>query len=196
MAKKKRANPEINSSSMADIAFLLLIFFLVTTTIANDRGILMQLPPKPDDIEDVEIKLKEHNLFKVYVNSADRLLVEGEPLQDIKEIRDMVKEHVLNNGRNEKMSDSPKDAVVSFKTDRGTSYEMYIGVLNELQGAYYEMYGERVGMSAAEWRTLTNELDDPENKKLYDKGRGKGADGKVTFPMNISIAEPSKIGGN
>ena len=57
------------------------------------------------------------------------------------------------------------------------------------------MYGERVGLTAKEWRTLTNELDDPENKKLYDKGRGK-IDGKVTFPMNISIAEPSKIGGN
>ncbi|MDH5367166.1 MAG: biopolymer transporter ExbD [Cyclobacteriaceae bacterium] len=196
MAKKKRANPEINSSSMADIAFLLLIFFLVTTTIANDRGILMQLPPKPDDIEDIDVKIKEHNLFKVYVNSADRLLVEGEPLKDIELIRDMVKEHVLNNGVNPEMSDSPKDAIVSFKTDRGTSYEMYIGVLNELQGAYYEMYGERVGKTATEWRTLTNELDDPENKKLYDKGRGKDKDGKVTFPMNISIAEPSKIGGN
>lgn len=196
MARKKRANPEINSSSMADIAFLLLIFFLVTTTIANDRGILMQLPPKPDDIEDIEIKLREHNLFKVYVNSADRLLVEGEPLSDVKAIRDMVKEHVLNNGKNPKMSDSPKDAVVSFKTDRGTSYEMYIGVLNELQGAYYEMYGERVGLTAAEWRTLTNELSDPENKKIYNRGRGKGADGKTMFPMNISIAEPSKIGGN
>ena len=196
MAKKKRANPEINSSSMADIAFLLLIFFLVTTTIANDRGILMQLPPKPDDMEDIEIKLKEHNLFKVYINSADRLLVEGEPLSDIYLIRDMVKEHVLNNGRDPEKSDSPKEAVVSFKTDRGTSYEMYIGVLNELQGAYYEMYGERVGKSAEEWRTLTNELDDPENKKLYDKGRDVTVEGKVMFPMNISIAEPSKIGGN
>jgi len=196
MAKKKRANPEINSSSMADIAFLLLIFFLVTTTIANDRGILMQLPPKPDDMEDIEIKLKEHNLFKVYINSADRLLVEGEPLSDIYLIRDMVKEHVLNNRRDPEKSDSPKEAVVSFKTDRGTSYEMYIGVLNELQGAYYEMYGERVGKSAEEWRTLTNELDDPENKKLYDKGRDVTVEGKVMFPMNISIAEPSKIGGN
>lgn len=194
MAKKKRANPEINSSSMADIAFLLLIFFLVTTTIANDRGILMQLPPKPDDIIDIDVKIKEHNLFKVYVNSADRLLVEGEPLRDIELIRDMVKEHVLNNGNNPKMSDNPKAAIVSFKTDRGTSYEMYIGVLNELQGAYYEMYGERVGLTATEWRTLTNELADPENKKLYDKGRGR-KDGVVTFPMNISIAEPSKIGG-
>ena len=194
MAKKKRDAPEINSSSMADIAFLLLIFFLVTTTIANDKGILMQLPPKPDDLQDVEIKLKERNLFKVYVNSADRLLVEGEPLDDPLLIREKVKEHVLNNGRDPEKSDTPKDAVVSFKTDRGTSYEMYITVLNELQGAYYEMYAERVGITAEKWRELTNELDDPENKKLYDKGRGKTADGKLEFPMNISIAEPTKIG--
>ena len=194
MARKKRGNPEINSSSMADIAFLLLIFFLVTTTIANDKGILMQLPPKPDDLEDIEIKLKEHNLFKVYVNSADRLLVEGEPMQNVEELRDKVKEHVLNNGVNPELSDTPKAAVISFKTDRGTSYEMYIGVLNELQGAYYEMYAERVGITATAWRELTNELDDPENRKLYDKGRGKTREG-IDFPMNISIAEPTKIGG-
>jgi len=195
MAKKKRANPEINSSSMADIAFLLLIFFLVTTTIANDKGILMQLPPKPDDMEDIDIKIKEHNLFKVYVNSADRLLVEGEPMSDVSGISDMVKEHVLNNGRNPEMSDSPKAAIVSFKTDRGTSYEMYILVLNELNAAYTEMYAARAGVTPAQWRELANDTKDPENKKKYDLGRGF-KDGVLTFPKNISIAEPSKIGGN
>jgi len=193
MAKKKRANPEINSSSMADIAFLLLIFFLVTTTIANDKGILMQLPPKPDDIEDIDVKIKEHNLFKVYVNSADRLLVEGEPLSDVAGISDMVKKFVMNNGNDPEMSDNPKDAIVSFKTDRGTSYEMFILVLNELNQAYNELYGERVGLTAKEFRDLDNK--DPEQKKLYDKGRGV-VDGEVTIPRNISIAEPSKIGGN
>ena len=196
MAKKKRANPEINSSSMADIAFLLLIFFLVTTTIANDRGIFMQLPPKPDDMEDIEIKLKDHNLFKVYINSADRLLVEGEPLEDIELIRDMVKEHVLNYGKDPDMSDSPKDAVVSFKSDRGTSYEKFLAVLNELQAGYNEIYAERAGVTTKRWRALTNELDDPENRKLYDTGRDVGPDGKARIPRQISIAEPSKIGGN
>ncbi len=196
MAKKKRAKPEINSSSMADIAFLLLIFFLVTTTIANDKGILMQLPPKPDDMEDIDIKIKEHNLFKVYVNSADRLLVEGEPMSEVTEISDMVKEHVMNNGRNPEMSDNPKDAIVSFKTDRGTSYEMYILVLNELNQAYTEMYADRAGVTPQQWRDLSSDTRDPENKKLYNIGRGLGDDGKVKFPKNISIAEPSKIGGN
>ena len=194
MARKKRGNPEINSSSMADIAFLLLIFFLVTTTIANDKGILMQLPPKPDDLEDIDIKIKEHNLFKVYVNSADRLLVEGEPMFDVAPIREMVKEHVLNNGRNPEMSDSPKKAIVSFKTDRGTSYEMYIRVLNELNAAYIEMYATRAGITSKEWRELDNK--NPEHKKLYNIGRGLDQEGVVTFPKNISIAEPSKIGGN
>ena len=194
MAKKKRANPEINSSSMADIAFLLLIFFLVTTTIANDKGILMQLPPKPDDIEDIEIKIKEHNLFKVYVNSADRLLVEGEPVSNVTEIRGMAKEHILNNGKNPEMSDNPKDAIVSFKTDRGTSYEMYILVLNELNAAYNEIYAARAGITTVEWRGL--DTKDPESRKLYDIGRGVDATGGITIPRNISIAEPSKIGGN
>lgn len=196
MAKRKRAKPEINSSSMADIAFLLLIFFLVTTTIANDKGILMQLPPKPDQIEDIKVKIKDHNLFKVYVNSADRLLVEGEPMSDVRGISDMVKEFVMNNGRNPKMSDNPKAAIISFKTDRGTSYEMYILVLNELNQAYTEMYAARAGVTPVQWRILASKTRDPENKKLYNIGRGVGEDGKPRFPKNISIAEPSKIGGN
>jgi len=196
MARKKRGNPEINSSSMADIAFLLLIFFLVTTTIANDKGILMQLPPKPEENPPEDIKIKEHNLFKVYVNSADRLLVEGEPLTDVYKIREMVKEHVLNNGRNPEMSDTPKDAIVSFKTDRGTSYEMYIIVLNELEAAYTEIYAQRAGVTPAKWKEIASDTKDPENKKIYNIGRGLGADGVLRYPKNISIAEPTKIGGN
>ena len=86
MARSKRGKTDINSSSMADIAFLLLIFFLVTTTIANDRGLSMQLPPKPDQNQDI-IKIPERNNFKILINSADRLLVEGEPLEDPREIR-------------------------------------------------------------------------------------------------------------
>ena len=199
MARNKdRKGAEINSSSMADIAFLLLIFFLVTTTIANDKGLSIQLPPKPDDIEQVDVKIKEKNIFKVYVNSADRLLVEGEPLEDVKEIRDMVKKHVLNRGRDPKMSDSPKDAVISFKTDRGTSYDMYISVLNELQGAYYEMYAEKVGITPEKWREIASKTNEPENKKIYDMGREiveENGRKSANFPMNISIAEPSKVGG-
>lgn len=195
MRKKQRASPEINSSSMADIAFLLLIFFLVTTTIANDKGLSLQLPPKPEDLEIIDIKIPERNLFKIQLNSADRLAVEGEPMEDMDQLRTMIKEFVLNNGRDPESSDNPKDAIVSFKTDRGTSYSRYIEVLDEIQAAYYDMYAERVGVTNAQWRELSSELTDPENQRLYDMGRGKNPDGSLDFPMNISIAEPTKIGG-
>lgn len=190
----KREDPQINSSSMADIAFLLLIFFLVTTTIANDRGLSLQLPPNPDDMEQQDVKIPERNLFKILVNSADRLLVEGEPLENVDDIRPMIKEFVLNNGRDPESSDSPKDAIVSFKTDRGTSQKMFIDVLDQIQGAYYDMYADRVGVTNERWREISNDLSDPENRRLYDEGRG-ATDGELEFPMNISIAEPSKVGG-
>lgn len=184
MPRKKRSNPEINSSSMADIAFLLLIFFLVTTTIANDKGLSMLLPPKPDEENKPEIELHERNIFKVMINSADRLLVEDEPLEDPKLIRQMVKDHVLNFGASPNYSDSPKDAVVSFKANRGSSYEIFIAVLNELQGAYYDMYADRAGVTNERWREIASDLGDPENKRIYDLAR-------KDFPMQISIAEPS-----
>ncbi len=195
MAKnKERREITINSSSMADIAFLLLIFFLVTTQILNEKGLTIQLPPKPDDMDIIDVKIKEKNLFKVLINSADRILVEGEILQSIPELRQMVKDHVLNNGRNPDMSDSPKEAIISLKTDRGTSYEVFIAVLDEIQGAYYDMYAERVGLSNERWREVASDHKDPEDKKLYEQGRGL-VDGNVLFPMNISIAEPSQVGG-
>ncbi|MGK7391698.1 MAG: ExbD/TolR family protein [Candidatus Cyclobacteriaceae bacterium M2_1C_046] len=195
MRKKQRSNPEINSSSMADIAFLLLIFFLVTTTIANDKGLSLQLPPKPDDVELIDVKIKEKNLFKIQINSADRVAIDGEPLDDLSQIKDMIKEFVLNYGAVPTMSDSPKDAIVSFKTDRGTSYDIYIKVLDEIQAAYYDMYAQRVGVSNERWREIASDLTNPENRRLYDQGRGKLPDGTLEFPMNISIAEPTKIGG-
>lgn len=209
MAKKPRGLPQVNSSSMADIAFLLLIFFLVTTTIATDRGLTLVLPPKLDPNQPPpDITKNQRNIFKILVNSQDRILVEDEPFSDIQSLRGLVKEFVLNFGRpkeedlqlfnslppslrgismqSAESSDSPQEAVVSFKTDRGTSYDIYIQILDELQGAYYEMYGARVGISAEEFRNL--DLRNPADKAKYDAAR-------EGLPMNISIAEPSRIGG-
>jgi biopolymer transport protein ExbD len=185
MARSKRGAADINSSSMADIAFLLLIFFLVTTTIANDKGLTLQLPPKPDDVDIIDIKIPERNIFKILINSSDKLLVENEPLSDVTEIREMIKAHVLNNGRNPDLSDSPKDAVVSLKANRGTSYEMFIAVYNEAQGAYYDIYAERAGVTNAKWREIASDLSNPDNKAAYSKAR-------EGIPMAISIAEPNK----
>ncbi len=192
---RKREDPQINSSSMADIAFLLLIFFLVTTTIANDRGLFIPLPPDPETMEDVDIKIPERNLFKIQINSADRLLVEGEPLEDVSAIRPMIKEFVLNYGEDPESSDSPEEAIVSLKTDRGTTQARFIEVLDEIQGAYYDIYADRAGVTNQGWRKIIDNLGDPENRRLYDLGRGMTPEGKPEFPMNISIAEPTKIGG-
>lgn len=185
MAKRNRESVEVNASSMADIAFLLLIFFLVTTTIASDKGLAILLPPKQDKPQE-EVKMNQRNIFKVLVNSQNRLLVNDEPLQDISSLRNMVKEFIMNNGRDPKSSESPEKAVVSLKTDRGTSYETYINILDELQGAYYELRAEKVGITAEEYRTLDQR--DPRQKELYDRGR-------EGLPMQISIAEPTNIGG-
>ncbi|MCA6075210.1 ExbD/TolR family protein [Fulvivirga sedimenti] len=192
---RKREDPQINSSSMADIAFLLLIFFLVTTTIANDRGLFIPLPPDPETMEDVDIKIPERNLFKIQINSADRLLVEGEPLEDVSAIKPMIKEFVLNYGADPESSDSPEEAIVSLKTDRGTTQARFIEVLDEIQGAYYDIYADRAGVTNQGWRKIIDNLNDPENRRLYDVGRGMTPEGKPEFPMNISIAEPTKIGG-
>ncbi|HLF34814.1 MAG TPA: biopolymer transporter ExbD [Cyclobacteriaceae bacterium] len=212
MARQKR-QPYINAAPMADIAFLLLIFFLVTTTIASDKGIALLLPPKPDpNIPPPEFIKNQRNIFKILVNSSNKVLVEDEPLTDYSKIRIMVKDFVLNFGkisaendqliltlsnsqqkyvrsslRKSDSSDSPTEAVVSFKTDRGTNYDIYLAILDEVMGAYNEIYGERIGLTAEEFRNLDQK--EPSQKSLYDLAR-------EGIPRNVSIAEPSKVGGN
>jgi len=198
---------------MADIAFLLLIFFLVTTTIATDKGIALLLPPKLDENQPPPEFLKhQRNRSKFRLNPGDRFLVGKKPLTDIPQIRGMVKDFILNfgqaspenqailatlsseqrnfvmtAGRRPDSSDSPTEGVVSFKTDRGTSYEVYLAILDEVMGAYDEIYAERVGLTSEEFRNLDKK--DPAQKETYQRAR----DG---IPRNVSIAEPSKIGGN
>jgi len=211
MAKgKNRMSNEINAGSMADIAFLLLIFFLVTTTIASDKGILNILPPKLDpNVPPPDITVNERNIFAILINANNDLLVEGEYRRTTENLDKDIKEFILNFGapnedavalfnslpaslqsqalRRPESSDHPKEAVVSIKTDRGTSYELYLEVFDAAKKAYFEIYGERVGLSADEYRALTG--DDDASKALQDKG-------KSGIPMAISVAEPNKIGGN
>lgn len=201
---------EVNSGSMADIAFLLLIFFLVTTTIASDKGILNILPPKLDpNVPPPDIKKNERNIFNILINANDDLLVEGDYRRNSKGLDIEIKEFVLNFGapdenatalfnslpaslqaqalRRPESSDHPGEAVVSIKTNRGTSYEVFLEVFDLAKKAYFDIYGERVGLTADEYRALTG--DDEASKALQDKG-------KEGIPMAISIAEPDKIGGN
>ncbi|MFY0606129.1 MAG: biopolymer transporter ExbD [Cyclobacteriaceae bacterium] len=205
---KKRPLPEVSSGSMADIAFLLLIFFLVTTTIANDKGITLLLPPKPDPNEPPpEVTKNDKNIYKILANSNDQLLVEDEPYkQSMSELKREVKQFVLNFGKPgeegiqvyqslpAKMkaeinrfgklpdsSDDPTECVISFKAARGTSYELYIDVLDAINGAYNEIYAERVGISVEEWLAL--DKDDDIQKDMYLRARSN-------IPRAISIAEP------
>ncbi|NMM50710.1 ExbD/TolR family protein [Marinigracilibium pacificum] len=184
---KNRGNQEVNAGSMADIAFLLLIFFLVTTQINSDKGLQIKLPPPIDPTQPPpDIKMKDRNIFKILINSNDMLLVEDEPLTDPYLLRDMVHEFITNNGKDKTMSDSPQDAVVSIKADRGTSYELFIQVLDNAQGAYYKARGEVLGINAEQYLGLDPKK--PEQDKMLDRA-------KEAYPMRISIAEPNKIGG-
>ncbi len=181
-----RSTPEIPNASMADIAFLMLIFFLVTTTIANDRGLSMQLPPPPEAKQE-DVKIQEHNMFKIQVNSSDALLVEGNPMQDISGLKEDIKKFILNRGNDPTMSDSPEKAIVSYKTDRGTTHRRFIEILDLIQGAYYDIYAEQAGVTNKKFREAASDLADPANRQIYDKGR-------AGVPMQVSIAEPTKVG--
>jgi biopolymer transport protein ExbD len=151
----KRSAPEVNAGSMADIAFLLLIFFLVTTTMEKDSGISRKLPPMEESEEDVVIKQK--NIFTVLLNKHDQLLVEDE-LMELKDLRKAAVEFLDNGGstdndgnpcdycqgkKDPSSSDHPDKAIISLKNERETSYAMYISVQNELVGAYNELRNRR-----------------------------------------------------
>lgn len=188
----KRNIPEINSGSMADIAFLLLIFFLVATTIDQDKGILRKLPPMPEeDQEPIEVKANMRNVLFVWVNQNDDLLVKNE-VADITELRSICKNFVDNNGTNPKYSDSPQDAIISLKNDIGTSYNMYIQVQNEVAAAYRELrdnYSMR--MYGKTFQELQDDLKDERVEKQVDMKKARIKKVKGAYPMRISEAEPN-----
>jgi biopolymer transport protein ExbD len=192
-----RSTPEIPNASMADIAFLLLTFFLMTTTVASDKGLMIPLPPiLPPDIK---IEIQERNIFKIQVNSFDRLLVEGEPWSSSnRELTDKIKTFILNNGQDPASSENPIKAIVSLKTDRGTTHKAFIDVLDAAQAAYHEIYAERAGVTVQRWKEISSDPNaDEMSRQQYDKGRGviPNGNGAVEVPMNLSIAEPTKVGG-
>ena len=173
---------------MADIAFLLLIFFLVTTTINVDTGIGMTLPPKLDQEEPPPVQ--ERNLLRVLVNASGEVLID-DSMSSVNQIREEVKTHVLNYGENPDYSDSPSDAVISLKTDTQTPYRVYIDVLDEVQMAYREIYNSiaRSGSLPSGDSVLEGSY---ESYEAYREGLEPEDDDLVreSFPRNISIAEP------
>jgi biopolymer transport protein ExbD len=132
MARKRakdRMKNEVNAGSMADIAFLLLIFFLVTTTIDVDKGVLVKLPPWSDEPPE-DLKMTSRNIYSVLVNANNELLVRGEPSK-LSDLRSDTKEFIMNPRKMDDMAEDPRKAIISLKNDRGTSYETYLEVYNE-----------------------------------------------------------------
>lgn len=190
MSSKK--TPEINSSSTADIAFLLLCYFLMTTTMGSQTGLSRRLPPMPDQNQKTEDqKVNRRNIIIVKINSADRILAGSEPI-DISMLKDKIKEFI-SNPRNEATLPEREEkniegfgkcmvskGVISLQNDRGTSYQAYIAVQNELVKAVNELRDE---FSMAQW-----------GKKFIALDEDKQAIVKKAVPQNISEAEPKNVG--
>ncbi len=136
---RQRLRNEINAGSMADIAFLLLIFFLVTTTIVEDTGVQVKLPPWTPD--DTSIIMSSRNVFSVLVNADDELLVRGNAIS-VDELKDYAKEFIANPTANPEFAKKPTNAIISLQNDRATSYNQYLAVYNELKAAYNELWDE------------------------------------------------------
>lgn len=190
----KRELQPINAGSMADIAFLLLIFFLVTTTMDVDTGLMRGLPQLPDEEDQQQQdEIHDRNVFVVLINKDDALLVENRPMS-LYDLREAAKEFIANP---QNKSDLPemitkdilffgnalvtKTAVISVRNDRGTSYGMYIKVQNELIAAKQELRDE---ISMRYFGMKYAELDEERMEAV-----------KQYYPSVLSEAEPKTIGG-
>ena len=204
----RRLAPSVNAGSMADIAFLLLIFFLVTTTIETDSGLNRKLPPLEDQVDPPITR--EKNIFTVLVSKNDQLLVE-EKLADIEDLRSLAISFLDNGGgvgdeaceycqgeRNESSSDNPDKAIISLKSDRETSYKVYIAVQNELVAAYndlrnreFERLFPNLGINFV---SAQKQYDDPRtNADTALELKPKIAQVKAMFPQKLSEAETNKL---
>ncbi|TXD85421.1 biopolymer transporter ExbD [Subsaximicrobium wynnwilliamsii] len=196
----KRAAPEVNAGSMADIAFLLLIFFLVTTTIPKDSGIPRKLPPIDDTEQDVIIK--EKNVFTVLINNKDQLLVEDQ-VMELKDVRPAAIAFLDNGGdgscsyckgkRDPKSSDNPDKAIISLKNERETSYAAYISVQNELVAAYNTLrnirakeIGPKRGFAEMDFVEMETNLKDPKFNGNKEKLKDLVDQIRTEYPEKLS----------
>lgn len=200
----KRSAPEVNAGSMADIAFLLLIFFLVTTTIETDSGITRKLPPIDDSEEEPPI-LKERNIFVVLVNSNGDLLVEDEQME-FENLRESAVQFLDNGGgqgdeacdycqgaKDPKSSDNPVKAVISLQNDRKTEYGRYIAVQNELVAAYNELRNREANrLYNIDFTDMEAAFNDSEYQGDKDKLKERIGVIKGMYPQKLSEAEPKR----
>lgn len=190
MAKKKKT-PEVNAGSMADIAFLLLIFFLVATTMNVDSGINRTLPPWVDEENQDAPPIKERNILKVFVSAYDQLMVQGEQIH-ISELKDKAKEFMLNPYDDPNLPEKEtvtndilgshvvSKGVISLKADRSTTYNTYVMVQNELSRAFNEI---RDALAIEKFGKPVAELTDDQRKAVNE-----------AIKLSISEAEPRDLG--
>ncbi|MEY8486065.1 biopolymer transporter ExbD [uncultured Parabacteroides sp.] len=191
---KKRKTPGINGSSSADIAFMLLIFFLITTSMDTDKGLARRLPPPvpKDQKKDEQVDVNKRNLLVVLINSSNQILC-GDQFVDIKQLKDKVKDFIDNpyNDANkpEKVEEdvpffgkvmTAKKHVISLQNDRGTEYQAYISVQNELAKAYNEL---RDDVSKKKFGKAFADLEEDQQKAVQQ-----------IYPQKISEAEPKNYG--
>lgn len=202
----RRNAPEVNAGSMADIAFLLLIFFLVTTTIETDSGISRKLPPIDENEQEEEVKLKERNIFEVLVDDVGNILVEDK-LMDVKDLRQAAIDFLDNGGgtgdeacdycrgaKDPNSSDNPIKAVISLQNNRQTKYKNYITVQNELVAAYNVLRDREAqrlfGAPFTQMEAAFNDPEYPKDKK--DKLEERINLIKEMYPQKLSEAEPKR----
>lgn len=191
MGKKK--TPAINSSSTADIAFLLLCYFLMTTTMGSQLGLARRLPPIPDKNQEVEDqKINRRNIIVVRINSSDRILAGSEPIE-VSQLKDKIKEFLTNPNNDPTLPEKDtkelegfgpcqvSKGVISLQNDRGTSYSAYLAVQNELVKAVNELRDEFARANFGRPYTRLTE----EQQGIVKKA----------VPQNISEAEPKDVKG-
>ena len=192
---KKRKVPQMNATSSADIAFMLLLFFLLTTSMDTDTGLARKLPPPPDkslQLEQQELKINKRNILQVMINTNNQILCAGEYI-DIKQLKEKVKTFIQNEGNEENLPEIEEKEVpyfgpvrvsakhvISLQNDRGTRYQAYIEVQNELAAAYTEL---RDVVSRGKWGKNFAELNEDQQKAVTE-----------IYPQKISEAEPKSYG--
>lgn len=188
-----RTVPAIPSASLADIAFMILIFFLVTATMDTDMGLERRLPPMPPEIQEDTPPIKERNVFVVLVNAQNQLLVEGEWMK-VEDLRAKAKEFMANPNDDPNLPEKTvKDVqffgptpitkgVISLQNHVGTQYQTYIAVQSELVGAINDLRNE---LSQRKFGKPFNKLNEEQQDAVQE-----------IYPSKISEAEPKKVGGN
>ena len=196
MGKKKRKMPGLNTSSTADISFMLLIFFLVTTSMDTDQGLARSLPKPPEDDQlNNEIKVKERNILNIRINKDNYLLI-GDDYATLADVKERAKEFIKNEDNKPNLPELKphkvkelgktfmvtENHVISVQTDRGTDYGVYFAVQDALVSAYNEIRDE---FSKQEFGGYKYDQLTADQQKIV----------RDVYPQKISEAEPKKYGG-